>query len=62
LTAFATHLPNLQPGPLMDQGFAIVGSLARPQLPQIRFLYVRSWLCSTLPSDAASRRRPCASL
>src|SRR6516164_1145568 len=26
------------------------------------FLFIGSWLCSTLPSDAASRRRPCASL
>ena len=31
-------------------------------LPLIRFLFVESRLCSTLPSDPASRRRPCASL
>src|SRR5882762_3051614 len=30
--------------------------------PQIRFLYIGSRICSTLPSDPASRRRPCASL
>ena len=36
---------------------------ARPALtPQIRFLYIGSHICSTLPSDAASRRRRCASL
>jgi hypothetical protein len=36
---------------------------ARPTLtPQIRFLYIGSRFCSTLPSDPASRRRPCASL
>jgi hypothetical protein len=36
---------------------------ARPTLtPQIRFLYIGSRICSTLPSDPASRRRPCASL
>src|SRR5215469_14065007 len=36
---------------------------ARPTLtPPIRFLYIGSRICSTLPSDPASRRRPCASL
>jgi hypothetical protein len=36
---------------------------ARPTLtPQIRFLYIGSRFCSTLPSDPASRRCPCASL
>ena len=36
---------------------------ARPTLtPQIRFLYIGSRFCSTLPSDPASRRRPCVSL
>src|SRR5437016_12678230 len=36
---------------------------ARPALtPQIRFLYIGSRVCSTLLSDLASRRRPCASL
>jgi len=36
---------------------------ARPTLTlQIRFLYIGSRFCSTLPSDPASQRRPCASL
>src|SRR5947209_1528430 len=36
---------------------------ARPALtPQIRFLYIGSRVCSTLLSDPASRRHPCASL
>src|SRR5258708_39560359 len=36
---------------------------ARPTLtPQIRFLYIGSRFCSTLPSDPASQRRPSASL
>jgi hypothetical protein len=36
---------------------------ARPTLtPPIRFLYIGSRFCSTLPSDPTSRRRPCASL
>jgi len=60
--AFTAHLPNLQPWPLMDMDFAIICPLVRPNLPRIRFLSVRSRLCSTLPSDPASRRRPCASL
>ena len=30
--------------------------------PPIRFLSIGSHFCSTLPSDSASRRRPCASL
>jgi hypothetical protein len=34
----------------------------RPAKPaRIRFLFVESLFCSTLPSDPASRRRPCAS-
>src|SRR5439155_15681120 len=38
-------------------------SPARPTLaPRIRFLFIGSHLCSALPSDPASRRRPCASL
>ena len=36
---------------------------ARPTLtPQIQFLYIGSRICSTLFSDSALRRRPCASL
>ena len=61
-TAFTAHLPDLQPWPLMDMDFGISSPLVRPELPRIRFLSVRSWLCSTLPSDPASRRRPGAQL
>ena len=39
----------------MDRDFAIYRLLVRTVLPQIRFLFVGSWFCSTLPSDAASR-------
>jgi hypothetical protein len=46
----------------MDEDFAVSRPLVRPGLPPIRFLFVRSRLCSTLPSDPASQRRPCASL
>jgi hypothetical protein len=45
-------------------GYGLRGSWpARPALaPSIRFLSIGSRVCSTLPSDPASRRRPCASL
>src|SRR5215472_13296687 len=46
----------------MDGDFAVSRPLVRPGLPRIRFLFVGSRLRSTLPSDPASRRRPCASL
>src|SRR5579872_4667565 len=61
-TAFRTQPPNLQPVSLMDMGFAIIGPLARHRMPHIRFLYIGSHVCSALPSDPASRRRPCVSL
>ena len=60
--AFRTQPPNLQPAPLMDMGFAVICLLARRRMPLIRFLYIGSCVCSTLLSDPASRRRPCASL
>src|SRR5512144_1404632 len=46
----------------MDGDFAIHRSLVQAVLPRIRFLFIESWLCSTLPSDPASRRRTCVSL
>ena len=46
----------------MDRDFAVSCPLVRPGLPRIRFLFVRSRFCSTLLSDIASRRHPCASL
>src|SRR3954469_8903289 len=61
-TAFAALPPDLQHGPLMDKDFAVSRPLVRPELPRIRFLFVGSRFRSTLPSDPASRRRPCASL
>ena len=60
--AFTTHRPNLPPRLLMVMAFAISRLLRQPGRPYIGFLFVRSWICSTLPSDPASRRRPCASL
>ena len=61
-TAFATHPPDLPPRLLMVMDFAVIGPLVQAGRPRIWFLFVRSWFCSTLPSDLASRRRPCASL
>src|SRR4051794_31866879 len=46
----------------MDMDFATSCPLVRPALPHIRFLFVGSRFCSTLPSDGPSRFRPCASL
>src|SRR5262249_43774005 len=46
----------------MDMDFATSCPLVRPALPRIRFLFVGSRLCSTLPSDGPSRFRPCALL
>src|ERR1019366_5145516 len=60
LTAFTTHPPGLPTHLLMAMDFAIIGSLVQAGRPHIWFLFVRSWLCSALPSDPASRRRPCA--
>src|SRR5208282_4494489 len=61
-TAFRTQPADLQPVPLMDMGFAVIRPLARHRMPLIRFLYIGSYVCSTLLSDLASRRRRCASL
>ena len=61
-TAFRTQPPNLQPVPLMDMGFAVIGQLAWHRMPRIRFLYIGSYVCSTLLSDPPSPERPCASL
>ena len=62
LTAFNAQPPNLQPAPLMDMDFAVTCQLVRRRMPHIRFLSIGSRLFSTLLSDPASRRRPCASL
>src|ERR1700738_2433807 len=61
-TAFSAPPPDLQPAPLMDMGFVVSCRLPPRRMPHIRFLFIGSRLCSTLPSDPASRRRPCASL
>ena len=61
-TALAASPSDLPSRPLMALDFAITRSLVRPGRPGIRFLFIGSRLCSTLPSDPASRRRPCASL
>src|SRR5262252_3407713 len=60
-SAFSAQPPDLQPVLLMDTGFAVTCPLVRHRMPQVRFLYSGSHLCSTLLSDPASRGRPCAS-
>src|SRR5439155_24889016 len=61
-TAFGKRPPDLPPVRLMNMGFAVICPLARHRRPHIRFLFIGPYLCSTLPSDPTSRRRPCASL
>ncbi len=61
-TAFDTRPPDLPPAPLMDTDFAISCPLVRRRRPQIRFLSIGPYLCSTLPLDPTSRWCPCASL
>jgi len=61
-TAFSAQPPDLQPASLMDIRFIVVCQLAQRRMPRIWFVFLGSHLCSTLPSDAVSRRRPCASL
>ena len=46
----------------MDMDFVVTSQLVRPRMPLIRFLFISPYVCSTLLSDPASRRRPCASL
>jgi hypothetical protein len=55
---FTACPPNIHAESLMDMGFVFPRTLARFRLPQIRFLYVRSQLCTALPSDPASRLTP----
>ena len=62
LTAIATRPPDLPPRLLMAMDFAVIRPLVQAGEPYIWFLFVRSWLCSALPSDPASQQRPCASL
>src|SRR6266508_3529014 len=62
LTAFHAQPPDLRSAPLMDMDFAATGSLVQRSRLSIRFFFIGSRLCSTLPSDPASRRRPRASL
>jgi hypothetical protein len=60
--AFDTRPPDLPPASLMDMDFAISCPLVRRRRPQIQFLSIGPYLCSTLPLDPTSRWCPCASL
>ena len=46
----------------MDMGLLVGCPFALLGMPRIRFLFVGSRFCSTLPSDFLSRGSPCASL
>src|SRR6267143_2671109 len=61
-TAFAAHPPNLLLRSLMVWTSRFPARSSGLTSLVIRFLSIGSRLCSTLPSDPASRRRPCASL
>ena len=61
-TAFSAHLPDIPPQPFDDTALRSHCPLVRPGRPRIWFPSVRSQVCSGLPSDPASRRRPCPSL
>src|SRR4029077_8650339 len=61
-TAFDTRPPDLPPTPLGGYGLAISCPVLRRRRPQIQFLSIGPYLCSTLPLDPASRWCPCASL
>jgi hypothetical protein len=47
---------------LMDLDFVVASPLVLHRMPLIRFLFIGPYVCSTLLSDPASRRRPCALL
>ena len=57
-TAFDTCPPDIPANALTDKDFAFLRTLVRVDLPRIRFLFVGPCLCTTLPSDLASRRAP----
>src|SRR5205085_9563483 len=61
-TAFAAHPPNLLPRPLMVGTSRFPARSSGLTSLSIRLLSIGSRLCSTLPSNPASRRRSCASL
>ncbi len=54
-TAFDMRPPDLPPASLMDTDFVVSCQLVRRRRPQIRFLSISPYLCSTLPSDPTSR-------
>src|SRR5258708_34498345 len=57
-TAFDTQPLDLPPASLMDTDFAISCSLVRRRRPQIQFLSIGSYLCSTLPFGPPPPGRP----
>ena len=60
--AFDARPSDIRAALLTEMAFAKPGSLGQCSSPHIRFLFIGPRLCSPLPSDDASRRRPCGSL
>jgi hypothetical protein len=58
MTAFRTQPPNLRWAILMDMDFVVYGPLVPRLAPPIRFLFIGSCVCYTLPSDPTSRWTP----
>src|SRR5689334_16323921 len=61
-TAFPTQPPEFTTSDLDGYDLRRPWPPRRRRMPRIRFLYIGCQVCSTLPPDVLSRRRPCASL
>ena len=62
-TAFPAQLPDLLSECPDEYGTSLPKANSSPRRqPHIRFLFVSSQFCSTLPSACTSRYKPCASL
>jgi hypothetical protein len=58
---FPAHRPHLLLRLLVASDFVVSGHLVQPH-SLMRFVFLRSQLCLRLPSDTASRQRPCPQL
>jgi hypothetical protein len=59
---FPAPLPHLLHQPLIALGFVVCCQLAPLLQPLMGFVSLKSQVCPRLPSDPASRRRPCLQL
>jgi hypothetical protein len=58
---FPAHLPHLLLRLLVASDFVVIGQLVQPH-SLMGFVFLRSQVCLRLPSDPASRQRPCLQL